>query len=360
MADIKKFLDKSGVSTLWSQVAANLEAEKTRAEAAEAAALKAAQDAQAEVDALETLVGVLPEGTTATSVVEYINKKTEGIATDSALAELQAQVTEHETSLATLEGDANTVGSVANVAKAAAVAEVAAVVAGADASFDTLKEIADWIANDTTGAASMANDIAALEALVGSTAVATQISNAINEALKVDGVDKYALASDLTNLATRVKALEDAGHVTQAAIDTGVKEAKDYADSLASNYDAVGTAQTKANEALASAKSYADGLATNYATAAQGAKADTALQSADIAIGSANGTIAVKGADVAIKGLGTAAYTNADAYDAAGVGAAQAAQALTNANTYTDTEVAKIQALTEAEILAAINGTTTA
>lgn len=40
--------------------------------------------------------------------------------------------------------------------------EVAKVVAGASTSFDTLKEIADWIENDTTGAAKMANDIADL------------------------------------------------------------------------------------------------------------------------------------------------------------------------------------------------------
>lgn len=38
--------------------------------------------------------------------------------------------------------------------------EVAKIVAGADANFDTLKEIADWIKSDTTGAAKMASDIA--------------------------------------------------------------------------------------------------------------------------------------------------------------------------------------------------------
>ena len=43
MADIKKFLDQSGVSTLWSRIAADLAAEKARAEAAETAALAAAQ-----------------------------------------------------------------------------------------------------------------------------------------------------------------------------------------------------------------------------------------------------------------------------------------------------------------------------
>ena len=311
MADIKKFLDKAGVSVLWSQVATNLEAEATRAKAAEAANAAAAKKAQDDVTALGTLVGTLPEGTTATSVVEYVNKKTEGIATSGALAELQAQVSEHESSLAILEGDAETAGSVANIAAAAAVAEVASVVAGADASFDTLKEIADWIANDTTGAAGMANDIAALETLVGDTAVATQISNAIDVALKVEGVDKYALASDLTTLAGRVQALEDAGHVTQAAIDAGVKEAKDYADSLATNYDAAGTAETKANAAETNAKAYADGLNTAMDTRV------TALEAID------HGKI------------------------------------LSDANAYTDQEVAKIQALTEAEILQAIQGTVT-
>jgi len=41
-------------------------------------------------------------------------------------------------------------------------------------------------------------DIDELEALVGDTEVATQISDAIDAALKIDGVDKYALASALT------------------------------------------------------------------------------------------------------------------------------------------------------------------
>lgn len=45
--------------------------------------------------------------------------------------------------------------------------EVAKVVAGADASFDTLKEIADWITNDTTGAAKMANDVSSLRVALG-------------------------------------------------------------------------------------------------------------------------------------------------------------------------------------------------
>lgn len=119
---------------------------------------------------------------------------------------------------------------------------------------------------------------------------------------------------------------------TKGAAATALQSAKDYADGLAGDYDAAGSAAT----AEQNAKDYADGLAGNYATAAQGAKADSALQAANITTGSANGTIAVKGTDVAVKGLGSAAYTNADAYDAAGLAVEKANAAEANAKTYVD------------------------
>lgn len=54
-----------------------------------------------------------------------------------------------------LNGDSSEVGSVAY--------QIAQIVAGADTRYDTIKEIADWIINDTTGAAKMASDILALQ-----------------------------------------------------------------------------------------------------------------------------------------------------------------------------------------------------
>lgn len=363
MADLKKFLDQSGVSTLWGQVAANLKAEADRAKLAEEAAAAAAKKAQDEVDALEVLVGSLPAETDAKTIVEYVNKKTEGIATDAALSELQKTVDSQGDAIELLNGNAETVGSVANTATTIAAAEVAKIVANADADFDTLKEIADWILNDTTGAADMANDIAALQAqMVGvDETVVKSIAAAIDAALKIDGVDKYALATDLSALAARVKVLEDAD------LDTRVKALEDMfggaegtvedliADAKAEAIStAAGDATSKANTAEANAKAYADSLAGNYATAAQGAKADSALQVADIATGATNGSISVRGTDVAVKGLGSAAYTEASAYDAAGA----AATAESNAKAYADNEInTKVIALTEAEILAAINGT---
>ena len=112
---------------------------------------------------------------------------------------------------------------------------------------------------------------------------------------------------DLTNYAlksyvdsAKTEAINTAGTNADAKItakvgDIGSSTVKQYVDQ----------AET---DAIASAKSYSDGLASNYATAAQGAKADTALQKADITSGTANGTISVDGTDVVVKGLGSAAY----------------------------------------------------
>lgn len=57
---------------------------------------------------------------------------------------------------------------------------------------------------------------------------------------------------------------------------------------------------------------------TAYATSAQGAKADSAVQS--VTEGTANGTIAVDGSDVTVHGLKSAAYTESSAYATAAQG----------------------------------------
>ena len=72
-------------------------------------------------------------------------------------------------------------------------------------------------------------------------------------------------------------------------------------------------------------------------------KADSAVQS--VISGTANGTIAVDGTDVAVTGLGSAAYTNADVYDAAGV-AEEKVNALANGAVATNTSnIATLQGL---------------
>ena len=305
MADLKKFLDQGGVSTLWSRIAEEVKKVDDKA-------VKNAGD----ITALGTRLG------TAESKIEALEK---GTYDDTAVRELiganATAIGENKAAIETLNGDAETAGSVANTATSVAAAKVAEIVAGADADFDTLKEIADWILNDTTGAADMANDIKALEdKMVGiEETVVKSIAAAIDEALKAEGADKYALASDLVALADRVKALEDAGYQNAAQVGDAI-DAKIAALDLANKYDAKGAAAA----AETAAKAYADGLASNYEVAGAAAKA---LSDAK-------------------------AYTDAEAAKHETKGAA--AQALIDAKAYTDAEVAKIQALTEAEIDAAI------
>lgn len=94
----------------------------------------------------------------------------------------------------------------------AAAAAVAGVIDGAPEKFDTLKEIAAWIAEADT-------------------------------------------AEDAASLVTRVAALEAIDHDAYVAADEKVLEdANAYADGLASNYDAAGAAATAKSEAIAQAK----------------------------------------------------------------------------------------------------------
>ena len=180
--------------------------------------------------------------------------------------------------VAVLKGDKNTEGSVAY--------QVAQIVAGADASYDTLKEIADWIMSDQTGAAKMANDIKAnadaitdLETLVGTIpaeATATDIVGYIAEyvqaQLTASDLSQYAKADDFNALKDVV------GDDTKGL----VKGLADVTTKATNNESAIATLngddQTEGSvaKALKDAKTYADGLAVNYATAEQGNKADAA------------------------------------------------------------------------------------
>ena len=182
MADIQKFLDKSGVSTLWTQVANKIAADvKTEADRAKAAE--------------QTLTTNLANEVTRAKAAEKVNAD----------------------AIAVLNSDSSVEGSVAY--------QIAQIVAGADGNFDTLKEIADWIAahpesvtalnaaitneaNRAKAAEKVNTDaIDALEALVGDVAVATQIANAIADA----NLSQYALASELTALSTQLSNLKGTG-----------------------------------------------------------------------------------------------------------------------------------------------------
>lgn len=76
------------------------------------AAKTAADDAQADADAnagaitgLTNLIGTLPEDATVSNVVAYIEQRTEGIATDAALSQIQADLDAAEDAIEAIEAD---------------------------------------------------------------------------------------------------------------------------------------------------------------------------------------------------------------------------------------------------------------
>lgn len=73
---------------------------------ADAATLQSAKDyADGEVNKVKEYIGTIPETATATDVVGYIQEKTAGIATDTALEELTGRVTQAETDIDNIEKD---------------------------------------------------------------------------------------------------------------------------------------------------------------------------------------------------------------------------------------------------------------
>ena len=141
MAETKKFLDQAGVGTLWSQVIAKINAIPTY------------DDTKVKADIAANTKAISDEAARA-AAAEQANAK--------AISDLSASVAQ-------------------DIADA-----VAGIVGGADTSYDTLKEIADWIKAHPESVAALnssieanANAIGALEALVGSKAVATQITEAL-------------------------------------------------------------------------------------------------------------------------------------------------------------------------------------
>lgn len=60
---------------------------------------------QGEVDNLELYVGTIPEGVEATNIVAYVQEKTSGIASESAMTELGNRVTQAETDIDNIEKD---------------------------------------------------------------------------------------------------------------------------------------------------------------------------------------------------------------------------------------------------------------
>ena len=289
---------------------------------AEAAQVQVAIDSETREISASIVAGSI--GTTElTDLAVTTAKIAEGNVTKSKLsAEVQtslglADSAVQSVAAGTTNGTISVDGTEVSVAglKSAAFAEASAFDAAgtaetkANAALASAKSYADELNTAMDGRVDV------LEAAIGENgSVATQIATEIQ---KLDADITSAAVEEGKGIQVNVKEVD--GKITEVAVSGDFSQA----------YDAAGSA----NSALASAKSYADGLAGNYATAAQGTKADSALQAADITTGSVNGTIAVKGTDVEVKGLGSAAYAATTAFDASGSAATAKSEAIAAAAT---------------------------
>lgn len=213
-----------------------------------------------------------------------------GTAQSKVDALANGAVKQNTQAIATLNGTG--VGSVSKTVADA----VAKIVADAPESFNTLKEISDWITTHSSSASDMNSQIQTNK---------TGIANLVKL------VGTLPESTEATTIVGYIDSLIEGVDFSQE-----IATAKTEAISTAS-----ADATTKANKALADSKKYTE---TYSATKAQGAKADTALQKASIVSGTTNGSISVSGTDVSVKGLGGAAFVEKTAFDAAGTGAAEA------------------------------------
>ena len=147
--------------------------------------------------------------------------KSEASYDDTAI---KALIQGNTDAIAILNGDENTEGSVLKIAKAeaasAAKAEVAAVVDGAPEAMNTLKEVAQWIENDESGAAAMANRITANETAI--TAINNETTGILAQAKGyVDAQIPAALANYLVKSVDGVSLqVSEAGVASVKAIST--------------------------------------------------------------------------------------------------------------------------------------------
>lgn len=318
MAEIKKYLDSAALGALVDQIKAEdskvkayvdqhieqagklydvagaaatvqgkLDEEVTRAKAREDEIAGLVATAQGEVDALETLVGTLPDGTTATSVVDYVNVKTAGIATDAALEELQGQVTAAQEAIDAIEADYLKAADKTELADAIA-AEASRADIAEKANAASIKAISD----DYLKAADK-------EELEGS------IAGVAEDVAEIAG--DYLKAADKTELEGKINAKADQTSLDKEISDreTAVSGLQTQINTIMNNPDAEG--------AINSINEFSSWVA-EHGTVADGMRADINKNKEDIA----SMDTAYKAADTLIQGrLDTLEAIDHEAYVAA-------------------------------------------
>ena len=164
-------------------------------------------------------------------------------------------------------------------------------------SFDTLKEIAEWLSSHP-------EDVTAMNEAIEANADAIEV---LNGADTVEG----SVAKTVKDAVNTVRGWVSDGYATKDQVNAkytkpsnGIPET-DLASDVQTSLGKADSAYQKPSAGIPKTD-LVEGVQTSLS------KADTAVQS--VVSGSANGTISVDGTDVAVKGLGSAAYTASNAY----------------------------------------------
>ncbi len=216
-------------------------------DAAIAAAKKAGDDAQADVDALEGKVGAVPDGKT---VVQMI-------------ADAQDAATYDDTALSgrvsTLEGsDAGKSVRAISAEEATKAINTFATQVSDDGVVNSFKELVDWAATHGSEAAEMAAAIQAIEAVlagIGGDGEKPTVVAYVADTIAALKIGDYAKAADLTALAARVTTAEGkldtltGADSVEGSVAKALKDAKAYADEKDTAMDTrMDTVEGKAHE----------------------------------------------------------------------------------------------------------------
>lgn len=168
-------------------------------------------------------------------------------------AELESAIGVNTRDITTLNGEADVQGSVKNIV----VQAVSEVVAEAPEAFDTLKEIADYIASDKTGAAEMSNAIAAnKKAIEDEVARALEAENSLRTDLNSE-IERATLKE--TELDSAIKDEVDRATAVEETLDTKIDG--EVSRATAKEAELEGLISTEATTARAAEKANADAIA---------------------------------------------------------------------------------------------------
>ena len=291
------------------------------------AAITAAQDAadaaQGEVDALETLVGSIPAGSKATTVIGYVDEQVDAVADDlDALDQSLASIAKSGDS-ADASYDNTTSGLTATDVQSAIDEVVGGLgtAAAADVATTAIQEEStdDSLVSAAQVASFVATEIAGLEGAMHFRGVITRQTGE-TDAEAIARVITDPEAGDVVVMSDNAKeyiydgtAWSEVGDEAEFVKKTTTIAGVDLQDNI-----------TKTE--LLTALNVADGAQVNVV---ESVKVNGSALTPDgnkavnvtVAEGATDGTIAVNGSDVAVHGLGSAAYTASTAYATAAQGA---------------------------------------